>query len=79
MSIENPATRPRCRSLMGVQILSHRHEVHIETAGTIAPNSFMQNWITQWVVSPKLNNSGNAQKKRSGMTSSSTFPSKQQR
>jgi 7-carboxy-7-deazaguanine synthase len=47
-----------------VQIIRQRHEIHIETAGTIAPNSALQNYVTQWVVSPKLNNSGNILKKR---------------
>lgn len=38
--------------------------VHIETAGTIEPTRFVQNIVTQFNVSPKLEHSGNIRGKR---------------
>jgi organic radical activating enzyme len=41
-----------------------QHEVHIETAGTIAPTQEMLELVTQFNVSPKLGSSGNVLTKR---------------
>ncbi|MEV8336665.1 7-carboxy-7-deazaguanine synthase QueE [Streptomyces niveus] len=40
------------------------NEIHIETAGTIAPTTGFDALVTQYNVSPKLANSGNARSKR---------------
>lgn len=40
------------------------HEVHVETAGTIAPRPEFDRAVTQYNVSPKLKSSGNPVKKR---------------
>lgn len=39
-------------------------DIHVETAGTIAPIPGLWTWIDQWVVSPKLLNSMNVLTKR---------------
>jgi 7-carboxy-7-deazaguanine synthase len=41
-----------------------KHEVHIETAGTILPVPLLDRWVTQYNISPKLGNSGNRRSKR---------------
>lgn len=33
-------------------------DIEIETEGVLAPNAFLQRFVTQWNVSPKLGNSG---------------------
>jgi 7-carboxy-7-deazaguanine synthase len=43
---------------------SYGHEIHIETAGTIKPTYLLMPLVSQFVVSPKLNHSGNVLSKR---------------
>lgn len=47
-----------------VALVARKHEVHIETAGTIAPSAAQARLVHQFVVSPKLANSGNPAGKR---------------
>lgn len=46
------------------QLRAWGNEVHIETAGTIAPTAMFDAFVTQYNVSPKLANSGNPLGKR---------------
>jgi organic radical activating enzyme len=45
-------------------LTSYGHEVHIETAGTIAPTKEFNSVVTQYNCSPKLLHSGNVLSKR---------------
>ena len=46
------------------QLRSWNHEIHIETAGTLLPPWQLDNVVTQYNVSPKLEHSGNVKSKR---------------
>lgn len=46
------------------QLRSWNHEIHFETAGTLAPPWQLDNVVTQYNVSPKLAHSGNRESKR---------------
>ena len=45
-------------------LTEHGNEVHVETAGTLVPTTFLDSFVTQYNVSPKLENSHNSLDKR---------------
>lgn len=45
-------------------LVARRNQVHVETAGTIIPSAALSRLVHQFVVSPKLANSGNPEGKR---------------
>ena len=53
--------------------IDHRYRFEVETNGTLVPNPSFENWVNQYNVSPKLENSNNPAKIREKMDAYSFF------